>query len=220
MRIVRRFTALLVVSALAVGVVAPAASAGSSWKYRSSGKAAQSWWTQVDGTPTGGPFGNVHIGWLYVYETSTGLGDAFGFIEDYDCEPGKLPNGGGHGEPTPGCTYVGFRWAEGYGLTFNMDKKLNSARLQGRLTVYGGGHGEGGVVGTPLADVRWTGVGNTFTNRSTWRYRDGTTTYTDRSSSTDRDATMSGFIGPMGFDPSLSGGFMSNFKTASMGRTK
>ncbi len=220
MRIVRRFTALLIVALVATAAAAPAALAGSQFMYKSSSKGAQTYWTQVDGTDLGTPFGNVHIGWLDVYETSKGKGDAFISIIDWDCLPGTLPSGGGHGEePDPNCTHVGFRYGEGYGLSFSMNNKFDTAQLVGQLTIYGGGHGEGGVVGRPQANVTWTGVGEVFDSSSTWRYRSGGTWYSERYSSSGRNAVMSGTIGPMGFDPDLSGGWMSTFKSMSKGKS-
>lgn len=222
MRSITRMVALGVAVAAFMAVTALPALAGSMYMSKDSGRAAQTWWTQVDGVEPGTqPLGNVHIGFLYVFEVSKGRGDVFAFIDDWDCEPGKLPGGGGHFEEEPtGCEYLGSRWAEGYGLQFNIDRKLDSAHLFGQLTVYGGGHGEGGVIGRPMADITWTGVGDAFKSTSTWRYTDGTSTYTDRYWSTSRNAVMSGTLGPMGFDPDLSGGFISSYRSMSKGRTR
>jgi hypothetical protein len=218
----RRILVLAVIGLLALPA-APAA-AKSSFMARTSGKLADTFWTQVDGTPVGSSaFGNVHVGWLSAYETSQGRADVFTGIEDYDCEPGVLPGGGGgHGEEPEesGCAFIGFRFGDGQGLTFKMDRKLKAARLTGQLTIYGGGHGSEGVVGRPRADIIWTGVGDLATDRYTYTYRDGDTTYTSTSRSQFRRATMSGFMGPMGFDPDLSGGSLVNFKYSSRSRTK
>ena len=222
----RRVATLIVVAATALAMTAAPALAGSMSLYKQSSRAAQTFWIQVDGIPTGSsPLGNVHVGDLFVYQTSPGQGDVFAFIDDFDCEPGKLPGGGGHGfeeeeEEPSGCEYVGSRVAEGSGLTFTIDRKLTTARLTGQLTVYGGGHGDGGVIGTPNADITWTGVGPLIKQSSTWTYNDGTTTYSDRYRSTDRNAVMSGTLGPMGFDPELSGGQISKFSSMSKSRTR
>lgn len=220
----RRVATLIVVAATALAMTAAPALAGSSYIYKESSRAAQTFWTQVDGIPTGSSeLGNVHVGELYVYEVSSGKGDVFAWIDDFDCEPGELPDGGGHGfeeEEPSGCEYVGSRVAEGFGLTFTVDKKLTTARLTGRLTVYGGGHGDGGVIGRPQADIIWSGVGSLIKQSSTWTYDDGTSTYSDRYRSTDRNAVMSGILGPMGFDPELSGGQISKFTSMSKGRTR
>lgn len=219
----RRIATLIVVAATALAMTAAPALAGSRSLYKESSRAAQTFWTQVDGTPTGSsPLGNVHVGDLYVYQTSPGKGDVFAWIDDFDCKPGKLPGGGGHGfeEEPSGCEYVGSRYAEGFGLTFTINKKLTTARLTGQLKVFGGGHGDGGVIGRPKADIIWTGVGPVIRQSSTWTYNDGTSTYTDRYRSSDRNAVMSGILGPMGFDPDLSGGQISKFTAMSKSRTR
>jgi hypothetical protein len=223
--VLRRIAKLIVVAATALAMTAAPALAGSMSLYKESGNAAQTFWTQVDGTPTGSALGNVHVGELYAYQTSPGQGDAFAWIDDFDCEPGKLPGGGGHGfdveeEEPSGCEYVGSRFGEGFGLTFTIDRKLTTANLSGQLTVYGGGHGDGGVIGRPMANITWTGVGALIKQSSSWSYNDGTTTYSDRYRSTDRNAVMSGILGPMGFDPDLSGGQISKFSAMSKSRTK
>lgn len=204
--------------------VAPA-SASSRYLSKTTGLAADAYWTQIDGTPTGSTFGNVHIGSLYVYETSKGLGDAFAYISDFDCEEGQTPVFG-HGEfGEPGddaCVYLGDRFGHGFGLAFNVDKKLSGATLVGNLTmVQGGGHGEDGtIVGNPRVDMIWNGQGNTSTNSQTYRYNDGTNSFTDRYKSTYRSAWLDGILGPMSFDPDLSGGSISSFSSFSKGRTK
>lgn len=219
----RRLTTLAtaIVTALALAV-APAIAA-SRYSYRESGVAAQTDWIQVDGIAPGThPLGNVHVGFLYVYQTSKGVADAFGYIEDFDCEPGELPDGGGHGfeEEPSGCVWVGARNAEGFGLSFTVDKKMTKAVLTGQLKVYGGGHGGGPVLGRPQANITWNGYGPLMKQRSTWQYNDGSTIETGRYRSTDRLAEMTGNIGPMGFDPDLSGGFISRFTQSGSSRTK
>ncbi len=217
---IRRLLALAATVAVVLTIAPTASSAGSSYISRTTGVAADAYWTQVDGTPVGtSPFGNVHVGWLNAYETSGGVGDAFVYIIDYDCEPGQLP-GGGHGEES-GCTYIGERSGEGFGLEFSVDKKLQSAFLRGTLTMrQGGGHGgPGGVVGNPPVDMTWTGSGNLIRTTSTYRYNDGGTSYTDRYRSNSRQASLGGILGPMSFDPELSGGSISKFSAFSKGRT-
>lgn len=207
------------------------ADARSSFMERTSGSSADTYWTQVDGVPAGtSPLGNVHIGSLYAYETTKGKAEVYGNITDWDCEEGELPwDGGPHDadfmdwdeEPPPStCDWKGSRFIEAYDVPFHTTKKLSHARLTGTLTVYGGGHGEGGVVGKPYADIVWTGVGGVSTEKSTFRYRDDGSSYRGTWTSSNRSATMSGVLGPMGFDPDLSGGSISNFKSSSKGRTK
>lgn len=220
----RRFATMLLVAMTALALTASPVLAKSMSIYKQSGRAVQTFWIQVDGTPTGSQFGNVHVGELYAFEVSPGRADAFGFIADFDCQPGELPDGGGHGfaeeEEPSGCVHVGFRGADGYGMKLTMDRKMTTATLTGAMTVYGGGHGEGGVVGRPNANITWTGVGPLFKQRSTWSWTDGNTTYTDRYRSTDRSAVMSGRLGPMGFDPNLSGGSLSDFSMMSKSRSR
>lgn len=186
-------------------------------------------WTQWDGTPVGSsPFGNVHVGFLSAEETSKGLADVYGAIEDYDCEPGELPGGGGHfveEEPVEepieeGCEWLGFRFIEGIDIPFTMNRKLESGQLTGQLTVSGGGHGEGGVLGRPFADVIWTGIGDVTTTRYTSRWRDGDSWGSDSYRASGRSATMSGTIGSMGFDPDWSGGSLYSYSTSYRQRTK
>lgn len=224
-RVSHRVLALVTTLAIALALAAVDASpadAKSSSQYRETGRAASTYWEQYDGTDTGGPLGNVHIGYLSAYETTAGVASAWGWIEDWDCEPGEKPWGGGHSfddeEPVGGCDWIGERWLEGDGLRFSMDKKMTTATLKGELIVYGG-HGED-EVGRPPVDIVWTGLGGTYTSRYTTRYRDGNTTWTDTYRSTEREATMGGTLGPMGFDPDLSGGYLSTYKTSSKSRTK
>lgn len=212
--------AVLAISLLAASVPADAASR---YLSKTTGTAADAYWTQVDGTPVGSsPFGNVHVGSLWVYETTKGRGDAFIFITDFDCQPGQLPGHGiaHEGEPPPdGCVHVGYRSGEGYGLEFTLDRKLATAALRGRATIYGGGHG-GGVVGSPSIDMTWSATSSAVSSSSTYRYTDGGTTYTERYRSTMRTASLGGKIGPMTFDPALSGGSLSKFSMMSQGRTR
>ncbi len=216
----RRLLVLVITIAATLAAFPSAGSARSSYISRTTGLAADAYWTQLDGTPVGSSqFGNVHIGWLYAYETSKGVGDAFVYISDFDCEPGQQPYGG-HGEEN-GCAYIGDRFGEGFGLEFSVDKKLQAASLRGTLTMMQGGHGgPGGVVGNPRVDMTWTGTANLVTSSSTYRYNDGTSSYTDRYRSTWRQSSLGGILGPMSFDPNLSGGSISSFSSFSKGRTR
>lgn len=223
--------AAVTLALLLLGVGAAPADARSSFMSRTSGSSAETYWTQVDGVEPGtSPLGNVHIGSLYAYETTRGQAEVYGSISDWDCPVGELPwDGGPHDassqaweeEPPPSnCQWKGSRFIEAYGIAFMVDKKLTQARLTGTLTVYGGGHGEGGVIGRPYADIIWTGVGGVFTDKHTYRYRDAGTMEASTWLSSNRSATMGGILGPMGFDPDLSGGSISSFRTSSKFRTR
>lgn len=231
----RRAGAVAIAAALALLMVSlgsTPADAKSSFMYRASGVSASTDWTQIDGTPTGSsPVGNVHIGSLYAYETTRGKAEVYGYIEDWDCEEGQLPSGGGPHEssseqwdeeppPASGCEWKGSRFVEAYDIPFTVDRKLTHARLTGMLTVYGGGHGDGEVIGRPSADIIWTGVGSVATMKETFRYREDGTTYSFTMESSTRSATMSGIMGPMGFDPDFSSGSISSFKERNKSRTK
>lgn len=191
---------------------------------RTSGRTATADWTQVDGTKRGTPFGNVHVGSLQAFETRTGKAEVFGYISDFDCKPGQLPDhGGGHGfidEPTTpsGCKYVGDRFIEGGNLAFTIDRKLSTATLNGQVQVYGGGHGDGSVLGAPPVNMKWTGYGTLARERFTYRFSDGTTSSVESFRSSYRQATVTGNIGPMGFAPDLSGGSLTQFKNFSSAR--
>jgi hypothetical protein len=223
------FMALALITALLSMAMTPtAAEARTSWTYRTSGYSADTSWTQIDGTPLGSAFGNVHIGWLEAREISKGRADVYGYILDFDCEEGKLPGHGGHGvfedEEPPvedGCVHVGERYIEGgTNLLLTVDKKLTKARLTGTLTLYGGGHGDEGVVGRPPVDIIWTGVGGTYTSRFSETYKGEDGTYTYRGTSTGRQATMGGTMGPMGFDPDFSDGWFGHHRVTDTFRSK
>ncbi len=213
------FLAATTVAALLAASASPA-DAGSRSNSRWSGQNASAWWTQQD--EVSGPFGNLHVGSLYAYSTTKGKGDAYAFIEDWDCDPGEVPGWPGHDEePTEDglCDWVGFRWGEGYNMSFTVDRKLNSATLSGQLTLSAGGHG-GGPAGQPMVNMRWTGSGDVTSSTSTYRYRDGGSSYSESYRSSWRQATVSGTLGAMGFAPDTSGGSISSFDMRSRSRTK
>lgn len=251
------------------GEPAPGTRVSDSSEYR----ALSTFWTQVDTAPDGtpvppgtAPFGNVHVGFLDIYEvdgkTVTRVPGqpkevaryselfAWAFIQDFDCPVGTLPpTGGGHAvaeevakavaaepvvdaavveqiaedviedvveeEPPPAgdCVHVGIRTGESDGIDISLDEKLRTATATGFLLVYGGGDPHGGdpgqVVGRPRVDVVWTGVGDLGKGESSGSYKRGPQKWSYSGASTDRAATMSGILGPMGFDPALSGGTIS-----------
>jgi hypothetical protein len=222
----RKIAVFVALVAGMVGSLAAPSLAASRFFSKTTGTTADAYWTQVDGTPVGtGPFGNVHIGFLYAYEMSDDYVDVFAYIDDFDCPPGQLPGDGGHGivDEPGGCAYIGSRFGSGQDMVLTIDdRRLDSAHLVGSLVLEsGGGHGEGGqVVGNPPVDITWTGAGNLAKGRSTYRYTEGGTTYSFSERSTYRQASLDGYIGAMSFDPDLSGGSISHFSNTSKERTK
>lgn len=209
-----------VVGATALFAVATAvpADAGSTYLSRTTGRAAVADWVQVLDMRARG-FGNVHVGWLNAYETSSGVADVFSVIEDYDCPEGELPSGGGHGDPG-NCVWVSTRFLDGQNVPFTMDNKLDTAHLEGTLNASTGGHeGPGDQLGTVGANFTWNGVGTAEKSTTTFRYRDGGSSYSETYRSTRRAATMTGVLGPMLFEQAASAtGSMELFRAKSQSR--
>lgn len=209
----RKLLTILSAVLVAAVVATTAATAAQPERFRSDSRGVNAYWTQVDGPPAAGQqFGNVHAGWLDAYETSRGSADVYVYVDDFSCPAGVLPQDGwGHeGEEPTGefCTYIGSRWGEGYGLAMTVDRKLTAATLRGTVTMSAaGGHGEpGDVLGRPTVDITLRGQGQLARSAGTWRSNDGGSRFFDRYTTQFRTATVSGNIGPMGFDPALSGG--------------
>lgn len=203
-----RRTAGAVVSAVALLVtVAGPATAGSSGFSRSSGRIATVDWIEVDDADENVDLpGNTHVGWMEVSESSGGA-EIWGYITDYECDPGESPYGGGHGvvaeeeEPAEGkCDFVTERYIKNNDATFTMNRKLTTATLVGTLSVVGG-HGDpaAGGTGTPPVDITWTAIGDSYTEKYSGSYSDGTQTYSYSYSFTGTDATVAGRMGPMDF---------------------
>lgn len=213
----------LMAASLLTATAVPAA-AGSTYSYRANGRAVSASWMQIDAGPDATP-GNAHLGYLGAEESTRGTAYVWGYIQDFDCPDGVLPTHGhgGHGEdeepaPEPTCEHVGVRWIDGANLTFSMDKKLNTAKLVGNVTV-SDGHGSG-PTGTPGVNMTWTGTGDTFTSSYTTRWREGGSSGSDSYRSTSRNAVVSGSLGPMGFDPDRSSGFLDDYQMAYRSRTR
>lgn len=200
--------ALLAMVFTAVGI--SPAEAKSSFAARTSGSTAEAYWTHVDGTPTGSPSGNVHVGWLYAYETSEGRAEVFGFVDDFDCDEGEDPW-------WDECEYAGFRFIDGYGVPFQIDKKLTSAHLSGTLSVFNENDGSSDVV---QADISWTGEGGLTRERHTYRYKDGDTTYSSTYRAQVRSASVDGSIGSATLDADTSGGSLTSFTSSDKSKTK
>ncbi len=238
----RRLVVFLAAALLILGTAAPAAARSMSF-YRSTYYAVQFDWIQLDRDAAGNrlppmdsrPFGNVHIGFAFAQEFSSGQAWVFGQIADLNCPVDFVPSpGGGHGigleeeapvDPENPCTHIGFRAIDGL-VPLSIDKKLTRAVLGGpgvTVGIYGGGDPHGGpgdfLANVPI-NVTFAGVGPLAKQTFSQTFTDGTTTYTSRYSSSNRTAVLSGVLGPMGFDPDLSGGSMSYNSEVSRSRSR
>ena len=199
---------VLAVPLAAVTFVAPAGAAPpDTFSSRTSGGQAYTQWTEYDAGDQLGLPGNVHVGFLSVYQ-QPGFTDVFGTVEDYNCDEGEVPGGGGHFEDEPGedpdglCEFLGVRFLSGYGTTtFSVDVKSGTATLTGTLEVSSGGHGEPGeTLGQPPVNMTWTATDGTYSFRRTESWSDGTASYRSRVTGSGFEAEISGAIGRMGFD--------------------
>lgn len=168
---------------------------------RSSGTSADASWIESDPIATGvSPLGNTHVGWLSAEPSSRGPAMVWGYVEDFDCDPGETPYGGGHGEEPVegGCDPMGVRFLEGTDNTrLTIDRRLSSAQLTGNLQV-STGH-DGTVAATPPVNMTWTASSDIFKATTTQRFVDPYGEYFERYSTSGREATVSGYIGPMNF---------------------
>lgn len=237
----RRLVVILATAVLLLSTAVPVSATDMSF-YRASYYSLQFDWIQLDRDDNGDrlppmdsrPFGNVHIGFAFAQEFTSGSAFVFGQIADLNCPVDFIPSpGGGHGiaeeeptEPENPCEHIGFRQIQGEGVPFTVNSKLTSARLGGpgvTVGVFGGGdpHGGGGelLANVPI-DVTFTGAGDLAKSTFTDRYTDGTFSYSVRYTSTSRQGELTGVLGPMGFDPDLSGGVLSFNKEISRSRTR
>lgn len=197
------------------------AQAGDSYLSRTTGFVGTTSWVQYFDFDNPA-FGNVHVGSLYAFETSSGRADVSAFISDYECPAEAYPDQ--HGSPN-GCSYLGYRLLDGQGIAFTSTGKGSTATLSGSLTASlpGDPHtGEGGTtLGSVPVDTTWTASGDTVRTTSTYRYRDGDTTRSETYRVESRPTTMSGTLGPMLFEQAYqSSGSLDTFKTTSRSRTK
>jgi hypothetical protein len=210
-------TPLAILVAILISLLAIPANAASRSVSHNTGRAATAYWTQIDGTDPGTTrFGNVHIGYLYAYEMRSGEAWVSAYITDFNCPKGVEP-GWGHGDEG-GCDYVGDRYGEGVGMALTLDRKLTRATLNGQMQIYGGAHGEFAPIATVSVDVTFSGQGGLARSTSNYRWNDGTSSYSGRFTSQYRSASVSGNIGAMGFDPSLSGGTLESSRSFDMYR--
>jgi hypothetical protein len=204
--------ALLASLGLVVATVpAQGAAQGPSAKHKMSGRSLDIDWLEVGTLP--GVQGNIHFGYLGVQAAADGETFVFGVVDDLQCDEGFVPEGpgGGHGgeEDFP-CTSVGTRFIDGGAVTLTVDRKFTTGRLTGTLQV---SDHDGTGLGNPPVDITLTGFGGTssYMDRSRYTGPDGSS-FTFRSSSTRREATVQGRIGPMVFDDEAG-----EFSRASMG---
>lgn len=199
---------------------APAQAGPDSFLSRTTGFVGITSWVQYFDFP-GDLYGNVHVGFLQAFETAPGAADVFAYIDDYDCPEGVYPDPfGGPGA----CTYAGARQLQGTGIAFTVGQKASTATLKGSLTASTPGDphtGEGGTtIGLAPADFTWTADGDVARSRSTYRYDDGNgTTISETYSTTSRQASMSGQLGPMLFQEAYQAqGSLETFKSTSRRR--
>lgn len=202
----------MMVKAAAVGAAVPLlmtatvgqASAADRWTYRSSNATASVNWIEMGPLP-GGVLGNVHVGYLEVYDG--GSVDVYGGITDWTCPEGELPpeGGGGHGEleeepPATNCELHSerFLYAGDGQVDFELGRRLSSARLTGTLNVEDHGTGTGA---RPAVDITWTGDGSLTSYSSTGKSSDEYGTYYWKETGTSRQAVIAAgsAIGAMGF---------------------
>lgn len=207
---------LTIVAAIAVAVLVLPAVAVAGANRTTTGY-ADAYWTQID-EPVDGIVG-YHHGNLSVYAMDDYV-DVWVFIEDVYCPEGVEPgHGGGHGEfifegdePLEEEPYEDpceYSYREGYGadMTFEMSgNDLASAHLTGDLTIFGG-HG-GDELGVVPVDMTWTGEGSTWKSMFMGQDRGEFGFFMFRDRSSNRGASVDGNIGPMGFNPDASGGWM------------
>ncbi len=79
-------------------------------------------------------------------------------------------------------------------ITLVVDRKLQTARLTGTLEV-----DSHGATARPPVDMTWTGIGDLSSFTSFEKGSEGGSTYVYKYESTSREATVTGFIGAMGF---------------------
>lgn len=206
-----------------IATAAPAAAADSFFSRTTGFAATTSWVQEFDFE--GDLYGNVHVGQLYAFETSTGRADVFSFIDDFTCPEGVFPVTDPHGGTQPnGCTPAGSRFLEGTDISLAVGKRGVTATLSGSLTASTAGDPHSGAGGTTIgivpANITWTTVGDPVRSSSTYRYRQGGATFSDTYRATTRSSTMSGRLGPMLFEQAHQAtGSLENFRSTSRSRT-
>ena len=167
-----------------------------------SGRSLNLSWLEAGRLP-GGVLGNYHFGYLGIELPDDGSETfIYGDVIDLECPPGVTPDdgwGGGHdGEEPEGpfCEEVALRTMEGGDLTVVSDRRNRNARITGTLAVTD----HGTPLGNPVVDIRLSGGSDTFVERWSSRYTQGSAVYSSTYSLSGRNATVTGRIGPMVFD--------------------
>lgn len=213
--------ALICTVPIALATVSPA-EAGDRWTYRSSGERLSSTWVEV-GT-LNGVAGNVHTGEL---TADPERDEVYGSVTDWTCPAGELPpTGGGHGEydeeQETNCVVESVReiFADDAIVDVTLDKRLDRGTITGSLVV--ADHG-GGVTGRPPVAMTFTGIGATASSTTYETGSDGSYSYTYRTSTSTRQAAVTGFIGAMGFTDDAddtSTGEMERYRTSERGTSR
>ncbi|WP_225755658.1 hypothetical protein [Actinotalea sp. Marseille-Q4924] len=88
-------------------------------------------WVEEDHGDTVGRAGTVHTGGVLV-EKAYGNTDLFGYLVDWDCEPGEVPTAEGPG----GCVMLKQYEIASAGAVFELDVRSGSATLTGELAFF------------------------------------------------------------------------------------
>ncbi len=246
-RVMRRALLILASLSLLLAAMATPVAARDMSMSRGSGMSVSFSWLQIDRDPATGvryepgntnrPFGNVHIGFLFVDQLSRSTGLAQGFIADLDCPTDYEPPFGGHGapfvtafeepppEPENPCTHLGQREARGE-VPLTIARKLTSAHIGGAgifLPIYGGGH-EAGPEPIGQAPINITVIGGSALQTSTFQetYEDeyGFFTYSQTSTFRTGTVTEDSILGPMRFPAGYSFADISQYKYSSRSRSQ
>ncbi len=214
----RSAVAMTLAAGLALTAAPAPAEAGSKYTYKYDETAADLYFEDVDED------GTFTIGSLYAYESGRGTGDAYFWVETYQCPEGAHPwDGYEYEDPEtgewyyePACEWLGFRFGEGQDLAFAVDKKFAGATLSGTLSMVDEMTWE--PAGESTVDLTWTGTGDLMSDSHRMRYRDADGTYRDRYSSQHRTASVDGTIGDLTFV--AASGFLSSFSSKGGGKTR